>query len=85
MACKKAVVTTDGGAIPEVISDCGIVVQTGNSEQLKNAIFKLLNNEILKEEMAEKGYQRVHKALNWKRVANSVTEIYENIIKDFQK
>ncbi len=85
MACKKAVVTTDGGAIPEVISDCGIVVQSGNSEQLKNAIFKLLNNETLKEEMAEKGYKRVHKALNWQRVANSVTEIYENIIKDFQK
>ena len=68
-----------------MISDCGIVVQSGNSEQLKNAIFKLLNNETLKEEMAEKGYKRVHKALNWQRVANSVTEIYENIIKDFQK
>ena len=39
----------------------------------------------LKEEMAEKGYQRVLEALNWRRAAESVTEIYENIIKDFPK
>ena len=85
MACKKPVVTTDGGAIPEVISDCGIVVEAGNSDELKIGILKLINNESLKAEMAEKGYQRVLEALNWRRAAESVTEIYENAIKDFQK
>ena len=45
----------------------------------------LINNESLKAEMAEKGYQRVLEALNWRRAAESVTETYENTIKDFQK
>ena len=85
MACKKPVVTTDGGAIPEVISDCGLVVEAGNSDELKIGILKLINNEDLKEEMAEKGYQRVLEALNWRRAAESVSEIYENTIKNFQK
>jgi len=85
MACKKPVVTTDGGAIPEVISDCGIVVEAGNSDELRIGILKLINNESLKAEMAEKGYQRVLEALNWRRAAESVTETYENTIKDFQK
>ena len=42
MACKKAVVTTnDGGAIPEVISDCGLVVEAGNSDELEKGILKI--------------------------------------------
>ena len=51
----------------------------------KRIILKLINNEDLKEEMAEKGYQRVLEALNWRRAAESVSEIYENTIKNFQK
>ena len=85
MACKKPVITTDGGAIPEVIGDCGLVVEAGNSDELKSGILKIIYNESLKEEMAEKGYQRVLETLNWRRAAESVTETYENTIKDFQK
>ena len=62
-----------------------LVVEAGNSDELKIGILKLINNEDLKEEMAEKGYQRVLKALNWRRAAESVSKIYENTIKNFQK
>ena len=43
MACKKAVVTTNGGAIPEVIGDCGIIVDSGSSEQLEKGILRLFD------------------------------------------
>ena len=84
MACKKAVVTTNGGAIPEVIGDCGIVVDAGNSEQLEKGILQLLNDENLKDDLAEKGYQRALDVLSWKKVALSVTDIYEDAINTFR-
>ncbi len=84
MACKKAVVTTNGGAIPEVIGDCGIVVDAGNSEQLEKGILQLLNDENLKNDLADKGYQRALDVLSWKKVALSVTDIYEDAINTFR-
>ncbi len=84
MACKKAVVTTNGGAIPEVIGDCGIVVDAGNSEQLEKGILQLLNDENLKNDLANKGYQRALDVLSWKKVALSVTDIYEDAINTFR-
>ena len=84
MACKKAVVTTNGGAIPEVIGDCGIVVEAGSSEQLEKGILKLFKDENLKNELAQKGYQRAMDQLSWMKVASLVTDVYEDAIKTFK-
>ena len=84
MACKKAVVTTNGGAIPEVIGDCGIVVEAGSSKQLEKGILKLLKDENLKNELAHKGYQRALDKLSWMKVASLVTDVYEEAIETFK-
>ena len=81
MACKVPVITTSGGAIPEVIKDCGIIVNPGSSKELEEAILKLLPNEDLKNTLAEKGFQRIHKDLQWKEVAIRATQMYETEIK----
>ena len=84
MACKKAVVTTNGGAIPEVIGDSGIVVEAGSSEQLEKGILKLLKDENLKNDLAHKGYQRALDKLSWMKVASLVTDVYEEAIETFK-
>ena len=85
MACNKAVVTTDGGAIPEVIGDCGIVVDTQDSLQLEEGIKKLFKDEVLKSKLADKGYERAVRFLNWDIVASEVTKVYEESIKSFKE
>ncbi len=85
MACNKAVVTTDGGAIPEVIGDCGIVVNKEDSLQLEEGIKKLFKDEVLKSKLADKGYERAVRFLNWDIVASEVTKVYEESIKSFKK
>lgn len=77
MACKVPVITTSGGAIPEVIKDCGIIVEPGKSKELEKAILELLPNEQLKKILAEKGFQRIRKDLQWSEVALRATEMYE--------
>ncbi len=81
MACRVPVITTSGGAIPEVIGNCGITVAPGNSKELEEAMLKLLPDENLKNSMAEKGLNRIIEHLQWKEAAKLVTESYEAEIK----
>ena len=81
MACRVPVITTSGGAIPEVIGNCGITVSPGNSEELEEAMLKLLPDENLKKSLAEKGFKRIIEHLQWKEVAKLMTECYEEEIK----
>ena len=84
MACKVPVITTSGGAIPEVIKDCGIIVEPGKSKELEKAILALLPNEELKKSLAEKGFQRIRKDLQWSEVAIRATEMYEAEIEKWE-
>ena len=81
MACRAPVITTSGGAIPEVIGNCGITVAPGNSKELEEAMLKLLPDENLKNSLAEKGFNRIIEQLQWKEAAKLMTESYEAEIK----
>ena len=81
MACRVPVITTSGGAIPEVIGNCGITVAPGNSKELEEAMLKLLPDENLKNSLAEKGFNRIIEHLQWKEAAKLMTESYEAEIK----
>ena len=80
MACRVPVITTSGGAIPEVIGDCGILVSPGNSKELEEAMLKLLPDEDQKSSLAEKGFNRIIEHLQWEKVAKLMTESYETEI-----
>ena len=80
MACRVPVITTSGGAIPEVIEDCGILVSPGNSKELEEAMLKLLPDEEKKSFFAEKGFNRIIEHLKWEKVAKLMTESYETEI-----
>ena len=81
MACRAPVITTSGGAIPEVIGNCGITVAPGNSKELEEAMLKLLPDENLKNSLAEKGFNRIIEQVQWKEAAKLMTESYEAEIK----
>ena len=44
MACGVAVVSTNGGALPEVVGDDGILVPVRNAQAIADAIKDLLDN-----------------------------------------
>lgn len=59
MACRAPVVSTNVGAIPEVIGDCGIIISPQNSGLLAETIDRLLLDRQLAEELKERSRQRV--------------------------
>ena len=82
MACALPIISTTGGALPEVVGDAGILVPPGDSEALAKAITELLDNPERAKKLGKEGYQRVHNLFTWKRAAEKTVEAYKEAIRD---
>lgn len=76
MACGTPVVVTDGGALPEVVGDAGMVVRAGCGDALRMAIDGLLRDSEQRAAMAAAGLARVRERYCWERVG----EAYEALL-----
>ncbi len=82
MACGVPVVSSDGGALPEVVgrNGDGIIVPAKNSEALAGAIKKLLDAPRLREELGARGNRRAMEMFTWRQMAMGTAEVYEEAI-----
>ena len=76
MSCALPVVSSDGGALPEVVGDAGIVVKAGNSGALVIAIENLLKNPSYAHHLGLRGRKRILEKFCWNKVGNSLTQYY---------
>lgn len=83
MACGVPVVSSDAGALPEVIGprgEAGELVPAGNSEALADAITDLLAAPQKMARMGLQGRERAATRFAWKAAAETVTDIYREEI-----
>ncbi|MCX2834520.1 glycosyltransferase family 4 protein [Microbulbifer thermotolerans] len=80
MACGVPVISSDGGALPEVVGDAGIIVPAGDSAALVRALKKLLSDEKLRAEFGEKGRQRIEQQFSWRLAAAHLVNYYREIL-----
>ena len=80
MACGVPVVSTTGGALPEVVGDAGILVPPGDARALECAITDLLDHPEKRETLGKAGYERVLKNFTWHETARRVTDVYREAI-----
>lgn len=80
MACGVPVISTTGGALPEVVGDAGILVKPADSRALAGAIRDLLNSPLRAKELGMAGYRRVHKHFTWKKAAEKTVSAYREVI-----
>lgn len=80
MACGCAVISSDGGALPEVVGDAGIVVPKGNSQALQQALEKVLTDDVHRQSLGEKGRERILETFCWRVAAKEFTEYYHQIL-----
>jgi glycosyltransferase involved in cell wall biosynthesis len=76
MACKTPVVSTTGGALPEVVGDAGVLVPPGDAKALEQAIVSLLDDSERRDRLGEEGFRRVHENFTWKRAAERMVAVY---------
>ncbi|HJS20465.1 MAG TPA: glycosyltransferase family 1 protein [Anaerolineales bacterium] len=71
MACGTPVVTSDGGALPEVLGESGVIFKLSETDGLTNAIRNCLSDQYLLLSMKEKGLARAE-LFPWQRPARII-------------
>lgn len=85
MACAIPVISTSGGALPEVVGDAGIIVPPEDPDALASAIVKIFDNPELARTLGQQGYERVWKMFTWDAAARQTAAVYRKAIRDHRR
>ncbi len=80
MSCGTAVISSNGGALPEVVGDAGIVVKAGNEKAIADAIADLFENPAKREKLAHAGRQRILDTFCWNLAAQQFSSYYYKML-----
>ena len=81
MACGLPVIGANtGGVVDLVEDDCGILVDNGDVEQIKNAIVQIKRSEELRQSMGECGQKRAQTHFTWESVTDRYEAIYDDVV-----
>ncbi len=84
MACGVPLISTRGGALPEVVGEqghAGVLVDTGSAEELARGIRSVLEASAEKRaSMGRAGRARVLELFTWRRAAERTVDIYRETI-----
>jgi len=78
MSCRAPVISSNLTSIPEVTGDSALLIDPYSNEDLKYNLLKLLNNEDLKKDLAEKGFKKSAE-FTWKNTALKTLDIYNKV------
>ena len=59
MACGAPVAASNATSLPEVVGDAGLLFNPNDTEDIADAVYRLLTDKTLKAKMIEKGFARV--------------------------
>lgn len=85
MACGVPVISTTGGALPEVVGDAGMLVPPGDSDALAYALLEVLRNQEKARTLGVKGYRRVLKNFTWEQAARKTLQAYRETMRDHHR
>lgn len=80
MACGLPLVSTKGGALPEVVGSCGKLVDPGNPSQLAEGIRHFLENPEARRREGRRGRRRMLNLFGWDQAAQQTESIYRRTI-----
>ena len=80
MACGVPLVSTSGGALPEIVGDAGVTVPVQDPGALAAAITALLKDSERRYALGQAGLARVTKEFSWSRAAAQYLDLYHQVI-----
>jgi len=79
MACGLPIVTTNSGAIPEVVGDVALISPHSNIKELRTNLEKLIYNEDLRHSLSIAARQRAEEKYDRQKIAEQIEEIYKSL------
>jgi len=76
MACGAAVVASDGGALPEVVGDAGLVSPAGDAGAMAENLAHLLDNPDAATHLGEQAAIRARREFVWSKHALAASHLY---------
>jgi len=80
MSCSVPVISSDGGALPEVVGDAGVVVPARDHEAIADAVNGLLADPKRMRELGRAGIERVKEHFNWEKAVREIVGVYRRYI-----
>ncbi|PCJ60823.1 MAG: hypothetical protein COA73_07940 [Candidatus Hydrogenedentota bacterium] len=83
MACRKPVVATAAGGIPEMVihEETGLLVPKQQPEALADAILRLIEDSDLQLRLAEKGWEKLNREFTIEKMVDGNESVYEELLK----
>ena len=85
MACGTAVISSTGGALPEVVGDAGLVVEAGSSDAIAQGITQLFEDANLRTTLAQAARTRIEQTFSWSVAAQQFSRYYEKMLAERKK
>ena len=85
MACGTPIISTAGGALPEVVGDAGILIPPADPSALFRALTNIFDNPDRASELGHAGRIRAHKLFSWENAARKTTSAYRETIRDYRR
>jgi glycosyltransferase involved in cell wall biosynthesis len=84
LACRRPVVASAVGGIQEIIENgrCGVLVEPDDPERLAKAILRVLEDDVLRERIAEAGLERAVDQFSCKRTGGRYERLYSTLLAD---
>lgn len=80
MACGLPLVSSDGGALPEVVGEAGLLVPAGNVEKLADTCTMLLADTAMQATLSKKALKRVQAHFCWQNIAQRYLAFYYSML-----
>jgi glycosyltransferase involved in cell wall biosynthesis len=81
MACRRPIVATRAGGIPEIVGDgvTGLLVPPRDARALAEAIVRVLRDPALRQRLGEAGFNRVRDRFTVDRMVAQTAAVYERV------
>ena len=79
MSCGAPVVCSNRTSLPEVVGDAALMVDPDNTQQLVEAMQRVLSDEVLQTDLRARSLQRAAQ-FNWQKTARETLAVYEEAL-----
>jgi len=83
MCCGLPVISSNHGALPEVVGNAAKLVNPLDIDQISKAILHVLSDNQLRASMIKKGLER-SKMFSWKKCAEETLKVYRNVLANYK-